>query len=534
MTMTPVPEGLVTALDGRYRFEEPVGQGGMATVYLAEDLRHRRRVAVKVLRPDLSATLGGERFLREIEIAARLNHPNIVMLIDSGEAAGVLYYVMPFIEGESLRMRLIRKGRLDAEEVIQVSTQVADALAYAHSQGVVHRDVKPENILFAAGHAVVADFGVAKAVSKAADKSVTRTGYPVGTVGYMSPEQAAGFTDLTPKTDVYSLGCVVYEMLVGETPGHWPSEEAGRLRRLLEAREDHRKVLDKLPGMVEQVLVRALRMRPEDRFEGPRELVVALAAAFDKTARFPEGQARAIVARAAEIEATALTEDGSLSLAGMQRVAAEVGIAPEHVAEAAREAAPAGERDRSGLPYIDSLGTASAAVPDRRAVAPIEANPFLGSPTRIQVERVVDGEVEEADYVTLVEECRMLFGNVGQGSTLGRSLAWRTVVPVGQSGRQISMTVTPRAGRTTIRLDESLTPVAGALRRADGRHRGHRDRGRPGDRDGRPAQPARRLGHHRDPADRVVRGRAGLSPHHPPEAQGRARAARRPPGGLSG
>ncbi|MGE0553747.1 MAG: hypothetical protein AB7R55_09995, partial [Gemmatimonadales bacterium] len=228
-------------------------------------------------------------------------------------------------------------------------------------------------------------------------------------------------------------------------------------------REDHRQVLDKLPGMVEQVLVRALRMRPEDRFEGPRELVLALAAAFERTARFPEGQARAIVARAAEIEATAPTEGGSLSLAGIQRVAAEVGIAPEHVAEAAREAAPAREGDSSILPYLNSLGSGPLSVPDRGPVAPIEANPFLGSPTRIQVERVVDGEVEEADYVTLVEECRMRFGNVGQGSTLGRSLAWRTVVPVGQSGRHLSMTVTPRAGKTTIRIDESLTPVAGGL-----------------------------------------------------------------------
>jgi len=466
MTMPSVPDGLAAALEGRYRFDGPVGQGGMATVYQAQDLRHRRRVAVKVLRPDLSATLGGERFLREIEIAARLNHPNIVMLIDSGEAAGVLYYVMPLVDGESLRARLVRERRLDSVEALRVATQVADALAYAHGQGVVHRDVKPENILFAAGHAVVADFGVAKAVSNAADNPVTRTGYPVGTVGYMSPEQAAGFTDLTAKTDVYSLGCVVYEMLIGEPPGHWPSEDAGRLRRLLEAKPEHRQILDRLPGMVEQVLVQALRMRPDDRFAGPRELVQALGAAFEKTVRFPEGQARAIVARAAEIEATAPTEGGSLSLAGMQRVAAEAGIAPEHVAAAAREAKPTGEADSSILPYLNSLGSGTsglASVSDRGPSPPISANPFLGSPTRIVVERWVDGDVDESDYITLVEECRMTFGNLGQGSTLGRSLAWNTVVPAGQVGRQVSMTVTPRGGRTSLRLDESLTQVAGGL-----------------------------------------------------------------------
>ncbi len=435
---TSAPAALREALAERYDLQRSIGQGGMATVYLANDRKHHRPVAVKVLRGDLSATLGAARFLREVEIAARLQHPNIVMLIDSGEAAGLLYYVMPFVEGESLRQRLDRDGALAPADVVRIAGQVGDALAYAHGQGVVHRDIKPENILFSAGHAVVADFGVAKAVTTAAERSVTRTGYPVGTVGYMSPEQAAGFTDLTARTDVFSLGTVVYEMLIGEVPGHWPSEEAGRLRRLLEAKPEHRKRLDRLPGSVEAVLAQALRMRPEDRFSGPGELTAALAAAFEAKPRYSESRAREIIARAADLEATAPTLTGSLSLGGLQQVAAEAGIPPEHVAAAARS---------SGV---------MPAEPER-------PNPFLGSSTRIVVERIVTGEVDVDEYPTLVDEARITVGNVGQTSTLGRSLAWRSVVPSNQVGRVVALTVTPSGGRTRIRLEESLAPLAGGF-----------------------------------------------------------------------
>jgi tRNA A-37 threonylcarbamoyl transferase component Bud32 len=435
-------------LAGRYDVDRPVGQGGMATVYLARDVRHGRRVAIKVLRPDLSATLGSERFLREIQIAARLGHPNIVMLIDSGEAAGLLYYVMPFIDGESLRQRLDREQVLPPADVTRIAREVGGALAYAHDQGVVHRDIKPENILFAAGHAVVTDFGVARAVTTAAARQVTRTGYPVGTVGYMSPEQAAGFTDLTLATDVYSLGCVVYEMLVGEVPGHWPSEEAGRVLRLLEARPEHRARLDRLPGAVEQVLARALRMRPAERFASPADLADALGRAFEPGHRYSETAVRDIVARAAELEARAPTRTGALSLGGMQQLAAEVGIPPEHVAEAARDVVP-----HAGQPT--SLAPRDAAAP---AVKP--AHPLLGAPTRIVAERWVDREVSEADYPAIVDEARMAFSNVGQASTLGRSLAWHTVTPPNEIARRISLTVTVLGGRTRIRLEERLAGAA--------------------------------------------------------------------------
>ena len=192
----------------------------MATVYLAHDRRHEREVAVKVLRQDLAATLGAERFLKEIQIAARLTHPHILPVHDSGEAGGFLYYVMPFIDGLSLRQRLEARGALVEADALEITRRVGDALTYAHRMGVVHRDIKPENILFAQGHPIVADFGIAKAVSTAGEQHLTRTGFPIGTPGYMSPEQAAGLSDLDARTDVYSLAIVVYEMLVGSAPEH--------------------------------------------------------------------------------------------------------------------------------------------------------------------------------------------------------------------------------------------------------------------------------------------------------------------------
>ena len=213
--MPEIPAALSNALEGRYALERVVGRGGMATVYLARDLRYTRPVALKVLHAELSATLGAERFQREIQIAARLQHPHILMLIEAGEAAGQLYYVMPYVEGESLRQRLLRDRVLPPAQAAGLVREVASALDYAHQRGVIHRDIKPENILLSTGHALVADFGVAKALTSATDQAITRTGYPVGTVGYMSPEQAAGLPDLNPRTDVYSLAATTYEMLLG-------------------------------------------------------------------------------------------------------------------------------------------------------------------------------------------------------------------------------------------------------------------------------------------------------------------------------
>src|SRR5438034_761747 len=216
---------LQAALADRYTIERELGRGGMATVYLAQDLKHHRKVAIKVLKPELAAALGPERFLQEIEIAAGLTHPHILPLYDSGEATGLLYYVMPYVEGETLRNRLDRAGQLPLAEAVQITREVADALSYAHGHDVVHRDIKPENILLEAGHAVVSDFGIARAITAAAGGNLTETGIALGTPGYMSPEQGAARGHVDERSDIYSLGCVLYEMLAGEPPYTGPSAQ---------------------------------------------------------------------------------------------------------------------------------------------------------------------------------------------------------------------------------------------------------------------------------------------------------------------
>ncbi|HET7249031.1 MAG TPA: serine/threonine-protein kinase, partial [Gemmatimonadales bacterium] len=224
---------LRAALTGRYTVERLLGRGGMAAVYLAHDLVHHRPVALKVLRPELAAAVGPERFLREITLTQSLHHPNILPLLDSGEGA-FLYYVMPYLEGESLRERLTCERQLPLDDALQITREVADALDYAHAQQVIHRDIKPENILLSSGHAVVTDFGIARAITVAGSVAVTETGIAVGTPAYMSPEQASGSQNLDGRSDLYSLGCVLYEMLVGETPYNGPTPQAILARKLSE------------------------------------------------------------------------------------------------------------------------------------------------------------------------------------------------------------------------------------------------------------------------------------------------------------
>jgi serine/threonine-protein kinase len=224
--MSSTADRFVAALADRYRIDRELGQGGMATVYVAEDVRHRRKVALKVLHPELSAVLGPERFLKEIELTANLQHPHILPLFDSGEASGQLYYVMPFVEGETLRGRLERERQLPITEALQITREVADALSYAHERGVVHRDIKPENILLQGGHALVADFGIALAVQQAGGQRMTQTGLSLGTPQYMAPEQAMGDKNVDARADVYALGAVAYEMLAGEPPFTGPTAQA--------------------------------------------------------------------------------------------------------------------------------------------------------------------------------------------------------------------------------------------------------------------------------------------------------------------
>jgi serine/threonine-protein kinase len=270
---------LTTALGGRYRIERELGAGAMATVYLAEDVKHRRRVAVKVLRPELGAAIGHERFLREIEISAGLSHPHILPLYDSGEADGLLYYVMPYVEGESLRDRLDREKQLPLDDALHISREVADALSYAHSRGVVHRDIKPENILLQSGHAVVADFGIARAVSAAGGDRLTQTGVAVGTPAYMSPEQAAGDRELDGRSDLYALGCVLYEMLTGDPPFSGPTVESVVRQHLLSEPRPVASLRPAVPAEVAAALQRALAKNPADRFNPVAQFSEALTAA---------------------------------------------------------------------------------------------------------------------------------------------------------------------------------------------------------------------------------------------------------------
>src|SRR5690349_22582845 len=274
--MTGTPVRLATALSDRYRLERELGQGGMAVVYLAEDLRHGRRVAIKVLHPELSAVLGGERFLAEIKVTANLQHPHILGLIDSGEADGLLYYVMPYVSGESLRARLARERQLPVEEALRLAREVASALDYAHRQGVVHRDIKPENTLLQDGSALVADFGIALAVHQAGGSRMTQTGMSLGTPAYMSPEQAMGEREIGPRSDVYALGAMTYEMLAGEPPFTGPNSQAIVAKVLTEQPPALRAKRPTVSPGVEVAILTALQKLPADRWGSAREFGEAL------------------------------------------------------------------------------------------------------------------------------------------------------------------------------------------------------------------------------------------------------------------
>ena len=253
--MSELQSRLETGLAGRYTLERELGEGGMALVFLARDLRHDRKVALKVLRPEISAEIGAERFLREIKMAAGLTHPHILPVYDSGEAGGLLFYVMPNMEGRSLRERLETERQLPLDEALRITHEVATALDYAHRNRVIHRDIKPEHILMHEGNAMVADFGIGKAMSGAA--SVTRTGLAIGTPAYMSPEQASGEQEIDGRSDIYSLGCVLYEMLTGEVPFTGPTAQAIMSKRFLSP-VPHVKAVRDVPDGIDAVVTRAL------------------------------------------------------------------------------------------------------------------------------------------------------------------------------------------------------------------------------------------------------------------------------------
>ena len=433
--MATLPEPLRQALAGRYDLEEVVGRGGMATVYRARDAKHGRTVAVKVLRSDLGELIGPERFLREIEVAAHLMHPHILPLYDSGRADGptgqpgdtILYYVMPFVADESLRGLLSRVRLVDTAGAVEIVGRIAAALDYAHAQGILHRDIKPENILLPGGQAVLADFGIAKAVSSATDAAnLTKTGIALGTPGYMSPEQAAGLLDLGRGTDVYSLGVVAYEMLIGGLPRVWVTPDALATGRFTDAAPDHRVLLDRLPPGLERALVRALALRPEERYPTAGEFASALA--------HPE----TVALRAS----------------------------PAPLVVSTTEATP-----------VDQLPE-----PTRTRGHPVPApefRGFLGAPTRLVAERVVDGVVAPEDYDILLEEIRAGLGRVGYAAKAGSSLYWTARKPKkpmegfdlgslwetmeSEDAPDIRIRLVTRQGQTRIRIEQRLADLAGGL-----------------------------------------------------------------------
>ena len=274
--MPDIPTRLTTALVDRYRIERELGQGGMATVYLAQDLKHDRRVALKVLKPELAAVIGAERFVVEIKTTAALQHPHILPLFDSGTADGFLYYVMPFIDGETLRAKLDRETQLGIDEAVKIAVAVADALDYAHRHGVIHRDIKPENILLHDRRALVADFGIALAASKAGGARMTETGMSLGTPHYMSPEQAMGEREITARSDVYALGAVLYEMLTGDPPFTGSTEQAVVARVVTETPRPLLPQRHTIPPHVEAAVLTALEKLPADRFATAAEFAKAL------------------------------------------------------------------------------------------------------------------------------------------------------------------------------------------------------------------------------------------------------------------
>jgi TolB-like protein/tRNA A-37 threonylcarbamoyl transferase component Bud32 len=276
--MPTLPDALTAALGDRYRIEREIGQGGMATVYLAEDLKHQRKVAIKVLRPELAAAIGVDRFLAEIKTTAALHHPHILPLHDSCQDASCLYYVMPYVEGESLRDRLTRERQLPVEEALRITREVADALQYAHNRGVIHRDIKPENILLEGGHALLADFGIARAVSAAVkdNEKLTQVGMAVGTPTYMSPEQAAADPDVDGRSDLYSLASVLYEMLVGEPPFTGATHEAILVQRFTQTPPHATAKRPSVPVYLDRALVRALARQPAERFPTVERFAAAL------------------------------------------------------------------------------------------------------------------------------------------------------------------------------------------------------------------------------------------------------------------
>ena len=386
---------LAVALADRYRVERELGAGGMATVYLAHDIKHDRDVAIKVLHPDLGAALGGERFLSEIRTTARLQHPHILPLLDSGEADGLLFYVMPLVTGETLRARLERERQLPIADALRVAREVASALDYAHRHGVIHRDIKPENILLHDGSALVADFGIALAVQQAGGQRMTQTGLSLGTPQYMSPEQAMGERTIDARSDIYALGAVTYEMLAGDAPFTGSSVQA-IIAKVLNSEPERLSLLRKtVPSHVEQALLTALAKLPADRFESAKAFADALtltsytSTGHGSTERFAARSAPRVITRPfaamsvlasllLAVAAWALFTRPATRTAPVTRVGMEL---PDSLALVAPDVAPrlAISHDGTRVVFAGRVGTASPTQLWLRERDQLQARPLPGT-----------------------------------------------------------------------------------------------------------------------------------------------------------
>ena len=360
--MTDPQARLTTALADRYTIQRELGAGGMATVYLAEDLKHHRKVAVKVLRPDLAAALGPERFLREVTIAANLQHPHVLPLYDSGQADGFLYYVMPFVDGVSLRQKLVREGELPIPDAVRILRDVADAMAYAHSQGVVHRDIKPENIMLSGRHALVTDFGVAKAVSEATGRqTLTTAGVALGTPTYMSPEQAAADPHTDHRADIYAFGVVAYELLAGLPPFVGATPQAVLSAHMAIPAQPVTNHRASIPPALAALVMRCLEKKPADRWQRAEELIPQLEAVLT-----PSGGMTPTDSRPLAVEARRPKRAWVAGVIGLAVVAVGAGW----LWSRSHSAAPVGTplkrliviplENRTGDPTFDPLGVMAA------------------------------------------------------------------------------------------------------------------------------------------------------------------------------
>ena len=403
----------------RYQVERELGQGGMAVVYLATDLKHHRNVALKVLKPELSVALGSDRFLREIEIAAALQHPHILPLYDSGQVvlgghsgpsegvASLLYYVMPYAEGESLRQRLAREGQLPVDAALRIAHEVGSALQYAHDQGVVHRDVKPENVMLTAGQAVVTDFGIARALHAAGGESLTLSGMVVGTPQYMCPEQGAGGA-VDGRSDQYSLACTLYEMLVGEPPFTGPSAQAVLARHSLDPVPGLRVVRQTVPPEVEAAIVRAMAKAPADRFPSIRQFLDALAPSPATSTTTVAAAARpALWRRAAAVllGAVLLAGAGWWFLAGRGTApgapkalpVTSIAVLPFRELEASPDSSYLGDGMTEGLiADLSQIGSLKIISRSSGAMAQGTALPLAGRASELGVHALVEGSIGRA------------------------------------------------------------------------------------------------------------------------------------------